>query len=509
MHRAILILNLFCLCYILPAQNNIVLSFQAEDVTTGDPIDLDSVKVTNIDKACDTTLYGIAPVLVIDISTEIFENRINSFKIAKPQPNPFKETSLIRVSNNLHDNLKIQFYNQYGNLLVATESFLQPGVYDLILNTTEKITFVFIWHGQQKTAFKLINLNPSHENSIKIKYSDHRFEKSITAKNQFLFEPGDSLELTGFASEFLSDTILDNPFNSENYYFQMQAELTLSSVVTDSIINISYNSASGGGEVLTNGGSPVFQRGICWDTLSNPTIDDHFTMDGSGIGTFNSLLSDLDTNTIYYVKAYAINQVGVSYGNEVVFVTQSGVPCPDMPFFEYDGKIYHTVLIGEQCWMKENLDIGTMIFDPEIPQDNGIIEKWCYDNDPQSCNMYGGLYRWDEAMAYTTTAGAQGICPDGWHIPTDEEYKIMEGTIDSQYPVGDPEWDLQGPRGFDAGLKCKSKLGWFNLGNGNNLSGMNVMPTGYRYPNFGFDEFQLGSYHWSSDEADQFNVLDP
>jgi len=87
----------------------------------------------------------------------------------------------------------------------------------------------------------------------------------------------------------------------------------------------------------------------------------------------------------------------------------------------YGGKAYNTVLIGNQCWLRENLDIGTMA----SPSNNGAIEKYCYNNLPANCETYGGLYLWDEAMQYVTTEGAQGICPDGWHMPTEAEYQSL------------------------------------------------------------------------------------
>ncbi len=111
--------------------------------------------------------------------------------------------------------------------------------------------------------------------------------------------------------------------------------------------------------------------------------------------------------------------------------------------------------------------------------------------------MYGGLYQWNEMMQYTTTAGVQGICPGGWHLPTDEEWKILEGTVDSQYPVGAPEWDDNGWRGLDAGKNLKSTSGWNNNGNGTDLYGFSALPGGYRDTNGYF--YDQGSYgHWWS-----------
>jgi uncharacterized protein (TIGR02145 family) len=91
-----------------------------------------------------------------------------------------------------------------------------------------------------------------------------------------------------------------------------------------------------------------------------------------------------------------------------------------------EGNVYGTVKIGNQWWMSENLNIGVMISGNVAAENNGDIEKYCYNDLEENCNHYGGLYSWDELMAYSTQEGAQGICPDGWHVPTDEEVKQLE-----------------------------------------------------------------------------------
>ncbi|MBK7631803.1 MAG: hypothetical protein IPJ23_14075 [Ignavibacteriales bacterium] len=94
----------------------------------------------------------------------------------------------------------------------------------------------------------------------------------------------------------------------------------------------------------------------------------------------------------------------------------------------YGGKDYNTVLIGNQCWLKENLNVGTMINSTGsgfLQTNNGIIEKYCYDNNPANCEIYGGLYEWPEAMQYSTTPGSQEICPLGWHIPTLADFQTL------------------------------------------------------------------------------------
>jgi uncharacterized protein (TIGR02145 family) len=81
-----------------------------------------------------------------------------------------------------------------------------------------------------------------------------------------------------------------------------------------------------------------------------------------------------------------------------------------------------------------------MINVSQYQSNNSIIEKYCYDNNLDSCTKYGGLYQWNEIMQYTTQQGVQGICPTGWHLPTDEEWKVLEGAADSQYGIGDHEF---------------------------------------------------------------------
>ncbi|MDD3725318.1 MAG: FISUMP domain-containing protein, partial [Bacteroidales bacterium] len=128
-----------------------------------------------------------------------------------------------------------------------------------------------------------------------------------------------------------------------------------------------------------------------------------------------------------------------------------------------EGNTYKTVKIGEQCWMAENINIGSMlssVYDLPNTTDN-VIEKWCYGNNPANCDSGGGLYHWDEAMRGSQIPGARGICPAGWHIPTDEEINILEvytlkkiNSSVTQYPC-----DV-----FTIGSRCADNNG--NVGGG-------------------------------------------
>lgn len=110
--------------------------------------------------------------------------------------------------------------------------------------------------------------------------------------------------------------------------FTTLAALSVPTVTTSPITNIINTTATSGGNVTFWGGSTVTQRGVCWNTTGNPTIENDFTINGSGTGTFTSQLGGLALGTTYYVRAYATNSTGTGYGNEVIFNTPT--PQPDV-----------------------------------------------------------------------------------------------------------------------------------------------------------------------------------
>lgn len=104
--------------------------------------------------------------------------------------------------------------------------------------------------------------------------------------------------------------------------------------------------------------------------------------------------------------------------------------CGTSTVTDADGNTYPTVQIGAQCWMAENLNVGSMVTGGTTQSNNTTVEKWCYGNNAVNCATYGGMYQWNEAMNHTTTAGTQGICPSGWHLPTDAEWYTLESFVD-------------------------------------------------------------------------------
>ena len=133
-----------------------------------------------------------------------------------------------------------------------------------------------------------------------------------------------------------SNTTYRYYYEFENGFNSMQSEVktfvtesipvSLPTVITADVSEITANSAVCGGEVTNDGGCSITARGVCWSTLANPTISDSFTADGTGIGSFVSDLTDLSSNTTYHVRAYATNELGTAYGLDKEFNTLMQVP---------------------------------------------------------------------------------------------------------------------------------------------------------------------------------------
>jgi uncharacterized protein (TIGR02145 family) len=176
-----------------------------------------------------------------------------------------------------------------------------------------------------------------------------------------------------------------------------------------------------------------------------------------------------------------------------------GSPCPGMPTVVYGGQTYNTVQIGTQCWLKENLNIGTMVPGTQNQTNNSILEKYCYNNLESNCAIYGGLYKWNEMMQYVTTAGVQGICPSGWHIPTDAEWTTGTTFLGGTSVAGG-KMKTTGTIQAGTGLWTSPNTG------ATNASGFASLPAGRRSSD-GSGFFNVGNYGywWSSTLANPSN----
>ncbi|PKO98528.1 MAG: hypothetical protein CVU13_10240 [Bacteroidetes bacterium HGW-Bacteroidetes-8] len=217
--------------------------------------------------------------------------------------------------------------------------------------------------------------------------------------------------------------------------FTTGQNITLPTVTTTAATNITTSSASSGGIITSDGGASVTAKGVCWSTSHNPTVNSNKTTDGAGTGSFTSTLSGLAANTTYYLRAYATNEAGTAYGNEVSFATTSSSDIIFNPNLTYgsvtdiDGNEYKTIQIGTQVWMAENLKTtkyanGNIIGTTNPPNQRIIGElfpkyQWPVNGDENNTAIYGRLYTW-----YAAT-DERGVCPNGWHLPTRNDWQVL------------------------------------------------------------------------------------
>jgi uncharacterized protein (TIGR02145 family) len=161
-----------------------------------------------------------------------------------------------------------------------------------------------------------------------------------------------------------------------------------------------------------------------------------------------------------------------------------------------NNKAYNTIMIGTQCWMAQNLNIGTLISHYDTQADNAIIEKYCQGDDESYCNQYGGLYRWSEMMQYQTAEGTKGICPDGWHLPTEVEFYELITQLEGA--------DVAGGKMKSTGTIETGTGLWYNPNYGaTNSSGFSALPGGTYDPQFGsFNNLGYAAYFWTSTQYD-------
>ncbi|MCF8301996.1 MAG: carboxypeptidase regulatory-like domain-containing protein [Bacteroidales bacterium] len=172
--------------------------------------------------------------------------------------------------------------------------------------------------------------------------------------------------------------------------------------------------------------------------------------------------------------------------------------CPDVFTFPEQGVTYEAEVINGQCWIAENANSGEFLSSGEPMTDNDTIEKYCLKGLPYNCDKYGGLYTWDEAMQYNADTINYGICPEGWYVATDHEWKVLEGSVDSQYGVGDPQWENIGSRGYDAGFMLKEEVGWYSNGNGKNLYDFAMRPASWTLSP---DWVGMSTWFWNANET--------
>lgn len=292
-------------------------------------------------------------------------------------------------------------------------------------------------------------------------------------------------------------------FNSARISYGAEESFTslvaLPTLITELINTVTLSTAESGGNITDDGGGTITERGVCWSPTTGPIVSDSKTSDGSGTGSFTSSITGLSSNTTIYVRAFATNSAGTAYGEEYILKTMTGT------LTDYDGNTYYTVTIGSQVWMAENLKTTSYADGTSIPLVE-ITATWdalastdkaysFYDNSAANGTTYGALYTWAAAMNGANSSSAnpsniQGVCPSGWHLPSDDEWTDLVNY-------------LGGSSGAGGKMKETGTNLWLtpNVG-ATNESGFTGLPGGYRIHTGVFGLIKYYSYLWSSTEND-------
>ncbi|MFN9689390.1 MAG: FISUMP domain-containing protein [Bacteroidota bacterium] len=274
---------------------------------------------------------------------------------------------------------------------------------------------------------------------------------------------------------------------------------------TVSATSITTSAATSGGNITADGGSPITARGVVWNTSTSPTISlSTKTSNGTGTGAFTSNITGLSAGTLYYVRSYATNTAGTSYGTQISFTTLASCTCASTAtcpstVTDRESNSYDVLTLGGQCWMKQNLRVTTLNDGTAIPVDagggttgNGAgYTGWAtrttsamtvYEHDANNIPIYGYLYN-----QYAVN-DSKGLCPSGWRVPTDTEWTTLSTCLGGESVAGEK-------------MKLAGTTYWMPNYDANNCSDFSGYPGGFRR-NDGLFYFKAqNAYFWTSTSA--------
>ena len=533
-------LFMFVCAAVFAQAQSVTLTFTGRDASNHF-VPLNRVVIGNVTQSWQETIYYPDTILVMggtgveDMGTMC----TSSLRLSQNNPNPFDGTTFVNLEVAEPGDVAIEITDITGRTVGANNySSLQPGIHEIrITLSSAGIYFLTARQNGRTASVKMVNrgngggdavtvvgiVETFHETSLPHPKNAHR---GVTGNP---FNLGDEMIYIGYVIvngvEYTSQTVHQNQVVSENIVlnFDITSPTGLATVTTDAVANITGTTATCGGNVTADGGYSVIARGVCWSTSPNPVFNDSHISNGDGLGAFTCQLANLSEGTTYYVRAYAVNSVGTAYGNQVSFTTTTSPdvqPCPGAATVtDYDGNVYNTVQIGDQCWTRENLRVTHYSDGTPIPAggDNySYTAPYYYDYSSSGIPLSerGYLYNWPAAMhgaasSSAVPSGVQGVCPVGWHLPSDAEWTLLTDYVGSV-----PEYQCGGSSGNIA--KALASIAWWESYSfeccpgdqsvtANNATGFSAVPAGYCN---GSSFFYAGNdaYFWSATQGSSYGA---
>ncbi|MEI6346714.1 MAG: T9SS type A sorting domain-containing protein [Bacteroidota bacterium] len=302
----------------IQAQNYLI-SFAANGTATS----LDSVKIENLTQSTKLTIQG-TDILNLVGETGIIENS-SSEEVLSIIPNPMDDKAILSFNAKEAGNVLFSVFDLNGRTIFQANMFITQGKQNHQIYGLSKGVYIIKIQGNSFIySSKLICLN-SIDGELKIDNVSFAKDKkdSVTPKNTnttvaMNYTSGDNLRFTGYSFNCFN-IVIDIPTSNKTINFNFATTVpVLNTIIASSVTS---NSASTGGNITSNGSCNVTARGVCYSTNPNPTAADFIVASGNGTGQFTTNLTGLASGVKYYAKAYATNNAGTNYGNEINFTT--------------------------------------------------------------------------------------------------------------------------------------------------------------------------------------------
>lgn len=311
----------------LLAQETVNVTFTAS-TESGMYCPFNSVSVTNVTRGWTEVLDYPDTVLVLTNTVSVAEHIGKAFHLGDAYPNPFTGETHVLLELPEKSDVLLQVVRVDGSEVVSQSHCFDAGTYRLKVSlSTPQLAFLSVTTAYGCQVTKLLHTGNGTTDALGVDFVSPMTKSSSTDPTRLdatgEFEPGDVMRYEACLIDegtTVNSTAVTQPLDGDEL-ITLRFALDKPTVTTNEASNITHISAICGGDVTDAGGLMVTARGVCWSTMPNPTVGDSHTEDGTGIGDFYSYLSDLAVETHYYVRAYAINRLGTSYGNEVDFTT--------------------------------------------------------------------------------------------------------------------------------------------------------------------------------------------
>ena len=513
MNNKLYLLILLMLAALATQSQSIVLEFHANHTCA--QVNLDSIWIQNLTQGGKMVLYypdNIAVFVVTDIGD--FDPEHNHLYVFQNYPNPFFALTYIDVYLAKPDEVSLNVYDLKGRTVSRHEDKLEEGMHQFSFSAgVEKTYILTVTSNNYVEKQIMLQMGVAGSATSEITYlgaSAEEVPKTTPKSPDFNFNPGDNLRFTGFVTDTGGNmdygVINDSPEASTEYLFDIA-----------NTIPEKPSEISGEDSVL------VYTTGLVYEVEEVEGMTYLWSVpDGWEItqGQGSHAITVDAGNDSGDISVRAENSCGMSEASVLsvdVYNDQEPGTVTDI-----DGNVYQTVIIGDQEWMAENLRTTR-------DADGNDITRYCYVNNTENCNLYGGLYTWHTVMngqssSSINPSGVQGICPTGWYVPSHHEWTQLEQYIcnalgnsncGTKFPYDHSTSGWRGTNEGNALKSCRqvgSPLGddcntdehprW-NLHSthyGFDAFGFSALPGGARWTVGSFYNFGTGGYYWSSTE---------